>query len=182
MSDANMSNIIQILTEVWYHTATNLLKITALLAYARIFRISRSFRLALWITGAAVVVWWTIYLILLFVLPYVQCTPHQKAITPLTPGHCPSVNRAWYLTSPIINVLFDLVVLVLPLPMIWKLQVKIGQKMQVFLMFFLGYRYARLCTLHSTVGTNESKLGICKHRTFWPCRRTSFATEEWSPS
>ena len=140
MSDANISSIIMILTMVMYATATNLLKISALVLYARIFRISRPFRMFLWITAIAITLWWILFNILLFILPEMHCHPRRKAITPLVPGHCSGSDNAYYLGSPIINVVLDLIVLILPMPMIWNLQVKLAQKIQISLLFFLGYR------------------------------------------
>ncbi|MCJ1397123.1 hypothetical protein MMC11_000315 [Xylographa trunciseda] len=137
-SDLTMINIVQLVTFMWYCTATSFLKISALVFYARIFSISRRFRIVLWITGAAVTIFW----ILLLVLPFTHCNPPLKAFYPLLKGTCWSGGTPWYLGSCITNVLLDLIVLVLPMPMVWDLQLKLGRKMQLSLIFLIGYSSA----------------------------------------
>lgn len=130
------------MTFIWYATTTCLLKISALLLYARIFSISSLFRAVLWVTGGAVTIFW----ILFVVFPFTHCNPPLKAFYPLLKGTCSGGGVPWYLGSSITNVLLDLITLVLPMPMVWDLQLKLGRKMQLSLIFQIGYRYVNTYT------------------------------------
>jgi hypothetical protein len=66
------------------------------------------------------------------------CQPVTKAWDPTIPdGHC--VDRlSIMLASSVINVVTDFLMIIAPFPVIWKLNMRVWQKLGVTLMFFLG--------------------------------------------
>lgn len=53
-------------------------------------------------------------------------------------GHCSNVDTVW-LGSVIPSTIIDLIILIMPLPMIWKLQMKLTKKILVMGVFVCGY-------------------------------------------
>ncbi|KAK9792204.1 putative Integral membrane protein [Seiridium cardinale] len=93
-----------------------LIKLSSLLMYARIFGRSPTFRTILWCSGACVTSWF----ICTAIVPWFNCTPVRKTLDPFLPGQCFD-RMAWFLTSSIINATIDLFILLLPIPMLWRL-------------------------------------------------------------
>ena len=62
--------------------------------------------------------------------------------------------------------MLDLIVLVLPMPMIWKLQLKLGKKIQLSFIFLLGYRYVYDCAAdvqgHSLIAISSAFVGLAR--------------------
>ena len=117
-----------------YNTGLTLVKVSVLLFYSRVFKGVRGFSIALWTVGAIVVGWWiTITFLSLF-----TCVPIAKAWDSTSPGHCEDTYRE-HLGAAIANVLTDFVILILPLPPLWKLHTTKARKVTLSLMFALGY-------------------------------------------
>lgn len=75
--------------------------------------------------------------ILAIILTSVSCIPTSKAWQPWIDGHCfdrriTDILTAW------VNLLMDLVVLILPQPIIWKLNMTRNRKIGVSLVFSAG--------------------------------------------
>ena len=69
-----------------------------------------------------------------------QCSPVQKQWDFAVPGHCYSLYGTFIgVTVP--NVFIDLLLLILPVPMLWKLQIKTTKKLALTANFLLGYRF-----------------------------------------
>ncbi|KAI1751883.1 hypothetical protein F4782DRAFT_503490 [Xylaria castorea] len=66
------------------------------------------------------------------------CNPIEKNWIPWTPGTCRQMNTL-YLASAVPSVLIDLVILILPIPKIWRLQASVSRKFAIILIFVLGY-------------------------------------------
>ncbi|KAE8416056.1 hypothetical protein BDV36DRAFT_284807 [Aspergillus pseudocaelatus] len=66
------------------------------------------------------------------------CQPVAKAWDPtINEGHC--VDRlSIMLASSVLNVITDFLMIIAPIPLIWKLNMRVWQKLGVTLMFFLG--------------------------------------------
>ncbi|KAK8036949.1 hypothetical protein PG991_001263 [Apiospora marii] len=111
-----------------------LIKASALLFYARIFNRSKRFRTILWGFGAAVAGWF----LCTALVPWFNCRPTRKTIDPFIPGVCFD-RMNWFLSSCVINTTLDLAILIMPVPQIWKLQMTTRRKVQVTLVFLLGY-------------------------------------------
>lgn len=54
------------------------------------------------------------------------------------PGRCFDIP-SWYLSSGVYDAVLDVAVLILPVPMVWKLQMKQGRKLLVLGLFVCGY-------------------------------------------
>lgn len=97
-------------------------KIAILLFYLRV-NPNKSFRYTVFAV-VFIIACYTIGLMMAVVFP---CTPVKKLWNPLTPGKCIDQNPI-YLASVIINTSVDVIVLVLPIPMLIKLQVNTRTK------------------------------------------------------
>ncbi|PHH89662.1 hypothetical protein CDD83_5580 [Cordyceps sp. RAO-2017] len=123
-----------------YGSCVCLVKLSALLLYARIFkRSSRAFVAALAAVAALVVVWWAVAA----VVPWSFCRPWRKNVEPLVPGEC-HPQKAWFTASAFINAALDLLVLLLPMPAVWRLQMTARKRLSVMFIFLLGYSSAFL--------------------------------------
>lgn len=66
-----------------------------------------------------------------------QCTPVDSNWDASIVAHCVDLNTALVVLSSI-NVLTDFIILVLPMPLIWRLKTSIRRKMQLTSIFLLG--------------------------------------------
>ena len=56
----------------------------------------------------------------------------------MTPGTC-TVIEAQFVSTASLNILIDLVLLLLPLPVLWRLHITKRQKIGLMAVFILGY-------------------------------------------
>jgi hypothetical protein len=137
------ANVLEALKILWatyliYDTGLTLAKVSALFFYARIFgTYSRKFKFALWITHGLVISWW----IGIVLGTIIMCNPVDKNWVPTAPGYCGSTEALW-LGSAIPSVLIDLIILILPLPMLWGLRLRLSRKILICGVFICGYWYA----------------------------------------
>ncbi len=119
-----------------FDAAISLPKLSALLFYARIFMIPGNtwFTRSLWITAALVIAW----LISGISSSTFQCTPVSKAWSPNVPGHCIHLS-GWWIGISCSSVIIDFIILILPLPVLWNLQLKRFRKCLVTAVFICGY-------------------------------------------
>lgn len=120
-----------------YDIAICLTKASALLFLSRIFpkRVNGSwFNVALWIIHAMNVAW----LIGILFGTIFMCNPVEKNWNPTVPGHCGPTSALW-IGSAVPNVVIDLMILILPLPKIWGLQISRARKVGLTIVFALGY-------------------------------------------
>lgn len=111
-------------------------KCSVLLFYIRIFGTSsKCFRYSVYGIQALNLAW----LLSIWVFTIFQCHPVQKAWMPSVPGHCVSTSSLW-LASAIPSVAIDLMILFVPLPMLWQLQMKKSRKALIIGVFSCGYR------------------------------------------
>ena len=118
----------------WYDTAISLIKLSALMLYVRIFNIDRSFRAACWVLGILISCW----RIILIVVPWTFCHPARKTVDPFISGTC-AESPKWFLATAFINAFLDLTILILPMPIAWRLNMKRERKISVSIAFLLGY-------------------------------------------
>lgn len=110
-------------------------KSSALFFYARVFTQTRSrFRYSLW-TLQAFNVLWLLGTILAVIF---MCSPVAKVWNQSTPGHCRSPGDIW-LGSGVSSVFIDVLILVLPIPILWGLQMKPSRKFLAVLVIILGH-------------------------------------------
>ena len=120
-------------TELCYFPSIALTKLSILFFYARVFPL-REFKRYLYAVGALVISWWiacqgtTIF----------ECSPihFSWTKTPST-GHCIDFPK-YFIGSAIPNIATDLVLLALPLPQIWKINLPSTQKLGLMGIFLLG--------------------------------------------
>lgn len=98
--------------------------------------------LTLQFAGAQYVTWIIIvlqacWLVQTLLIGFLICRPIQKNWDPTTPGVCGS-RIAGYTSVSVVNVIIDCLMLILPLPMVFNLQVKQGYKIGLFSIFSIG--------------------------------------------
>ena len=131
---ARQIDIVLFATDFPYNTGITLVKVSALFFYARVFRVSQIFRTCLWATGALVVSWWITF----DILAICTCNPPRKQWDTEIAGHCLDSYKT-FVAAATPNVIIDVIILVLPLPMLWKLQVSLRRKLALVGAFILGY-------------------------------------------
>ncbi|KAF3061499.1 hypothetical protein GL218_03013 [Daldinia childiae] len=133
----NVKPFLKLLWVVYYifDTGTAVSKSSALFFYARVFGSTNSrFKYALWLVHAMNVIWLvTILLDVTF-----MCTPIAKAWDTTLDGHCLNTGRFW-MGSGITSLIIDIIILVMPMPMLWKLHMKTIRKIQILGVFICGY-------------------------------------------
>ena len=119
-----------------YNIAVALTKYSVILFYARVFnsKQNRAFRISLWVATFIV----SGILIFSIVETIFQCTPIKKAWNSAVPGYCIDEQAAWFAHAGL-SVGADVVILALPLPMLWGLNLKLPQKLLVSVVFVCGY-------------------------------------------
>ena len=115
-----------------------LAKTSFLLFLYHIFHVDLKFRIASWIIGFVVVVWSTVtFLLMIFSCHPIKANWDVKLyLKPTT--HC--YPRAYDVINihGFCNVITDFALLVLPLPMLWKLQMNVRKKLSIVAIFATG--------------------------------------------
>ena len=131
------------------HTYTYLLgivlaKLSLLLYLYRIFRVDLRFRIACWIIGITVTVWTFVTLMLcLFSCRPVRATWEVALLLdPKTKCNPKIYNTIW--VQGFCNIITDFALLILPVPMVWRLQMDLKKKLGVFAVFATGSGYVGL--------------------------------------
>ena len=112
-------------------------RIALLLMYLRLFGVSTPFRYATW----AVMCFVTGYLFCNIITLIFGCTPIDKYWKPDEPGHCINLVQADHAYGSM-NVVSDLLLFLLPLPMVSQLNLSAREKLGLFLVFMGGIGYA----------------------------------------
>ncbi|KAL8777851.1 MAG: hypothetical protein Q9194_002327 [Teloschistes cf. exilis] len=120
---------------VIYNPVIVLVKISILLQYITVFVAHRG---NLFHYGCHILIWVNVVFYSVMTLVYIfQCKPRQKLWIPSTPGHCHSEHtRGVYSGS--INVISDFAILILPLPIIIRLQRPSVKKIRPLVVFGFG--------------------------------------------
>ncbi|KAL8829587.1 MAG: hypothetical protein Q9191_001938 [Dirinaria sp. TL-2023a] len=116
-----------------YGFATYWAKLTIVLLLLRIFGVDNRFRLAAWI----LIIFWTLYLIIGQFLLIFHCSPTNKSWDPLLPGHCLNITRLG-IASGYVYIIYDFFFILLPVPMVWRLQLATKLKLGVISVFLTG--------------------------------------------
>ncbi len=109
-------------------------KLSILLFYHRIFR-NQIFHKLIWVLGVMVVVWGISF----FFATLFECYPISQVWTTFygQPRKCYDYLPMFFATV-ITNMIMDIMILTIPWPMIWKLQMPLRQKVAVTGIFLLG--------------------------------------------
>ncbi|KAL8931271.1 MAG: hypothetical protein Q9211_007094, partial [Gyalolechia sp. 1 TL-2023] len=111
-------------------------KLSILFFYHRLFP-SRTFFIVSLIIGLASILWW----VGLMLTAFLQCRPLAYNWDRSIPnGHCVNGNVIGYAITSV-NIVTDLVVLVLPIPWLWGMNMAVPKRMAVVGLFVLGSLY-----------------------------------------
>ena len=113
-----------------------LTKISILFLLYRIFGHFKRFRFALGSAAIFVISIW----IPCTLLTFWSCTPIEKNWNKAFPGRCIDQIEFFRLNG-VCNLLSDVLILLLPVPMVCRLEIKTRQKVEVLLMFAFGLLY-----------------------------------------
>ncbi|KNG89550.1 hypothetical protein ANOM_001937 [Aspergillus nomiae NRRL 13137] len=120
--------------EIFYVINLLTIKLSILMMYRRIFtNISRLFRVGAMICGAVVTLWATAFV----PAAIFQCTPVAKAWDIDIPGHCISLQLAFYCVA-LPNILTDVAILSLPVRSCWQLHRSVLYRLSLIGIFMLG--------------------------------------------
>ncbi|KAJ4138334.1 hypothetical protein NW768_002157 [Fusarium equiseti] len=121
-----------VVAEVLYAWNLGWTKLSLLLMYYRIFRVPY-FKTMAWIVGSFVFAWViTITFLFIFI-----CVPVAKLWYPDLPGHCINQVGTW-IANAASTIFTDVVILCLPIPPIWKLQLGKSEKLGLTAAFAIG--------------------------------------------
>ncbi|MCJ1279146.1 hypothetical protein MMC21_006970 [Puttea exsequens] len=138
--------------QLWYTVGTLqctgllLTKISVLMLFHRIFIIP-VFRLLLKIIGVVMLLWWVGTIL----ADTLICIPIAANWDPTISAHCGN-KQSLAIVPPIPWIVTDLIILLMPLPMVWKLQLPRLQKVGLACLFLLGgFAMVASCVRYSTL-------------------------------
>ena len=111
---------------------TSCVRVSILLFYWRVFTV-RKFRRAVLATGSIVAFAGTVFF---FIFAF-QCSPPSHFWNVHSEGTCID-QTTYYIAAGSINLLEDVVVLVLPMPVLWRLKATVPRKIALSFIFALG--------------------------------------------
>ena len=120
-----------------YQPAITMPKYSALLFYVRVFGVgadSRVFRMNI-VTAAGVVTVWFFWALL---FGFLECSPVRKNWLPTIPGHCIRASN-WFLGLAAVSTIIDVYIMLLPLPILWRMHTGRKRKMMLTGFFFCAY-------------------------------------------
>lgn len=120
--------------QVLWAAALCCIKVSITLFYIQIFSV-RSFRIAAYCAMGASVT----FAVIAMLDPLVICRPLKFNWQPTLPGGKCGDRSTFWLTTGLLNIITDLFVLSLPIPMVWKLQVPRANKIALLIIFGLGF-------------------------------------------
>ncbi|PLB48663.1 hypothetical protein P170DRAFT_356740 [Aspergillus steynii IBT 23096] len=118
--------------EISYTLLVPSIKISILLLYRRIFPV-RKFQIASWIVTGLVCSW----CLAVFLTVLVQCRPISLNWDKSQEGTCLDAKQ-FFFGNAISNLLIDVVILTMPIPMVLQLQLRTSQKLTILGIFLLG--------------------------------------------
>ena len=116
---------------VWA-AANTAVKLSVLDLYIQIFR-NKSFRIVSYVLMAVSIG----YLIMVILEAFLLCKPFAYSWNKLRKGHCGDQHKI-FLSSGIVNLLIDVTIVILPMPMLWGLQLGLSKKIALTFIFGLG--------------------------------------------
>ena len=123
-----------IATDAVWAAANTSIRISIVHFYITIFRSNRIFLKIAY----AVMVFVSTFGVAIFVSDVLTCRPLSKTWNPLQPGVCESPFASLIALSSF-NIATDLIIILLPMPMIWGLQMATHRKIELTIIFALGF-------------------------------------------
>lgn len=122
-----------LVTNCLYYWNIAVTKVSVLLLYARIFRFKSYLTTWSWIMGGICVAW----AVTISFLTIFNCVPIHKGWDASVPGYCmnKAIPRA---ANAGMTIVTDVIILILPIPKVWKLQMPPAKKTAVLFAFSLG--------------------------------------------
>jgi hypothetical protein len=112
-----------------------LTKASIILLYLRIF-IQKTFRIICWAMLSIIVA----YMIATTAAAIFQCTPIPRAWDKTIPGTCINITQNWFANAGF-SIATDVIILLMPMPIIYSLNLQINQKLGLMFIFALGGLY-----------------------------------------
>lgn len=122
------------LAQIVYKAAINLTKVCIILLYLRIFNKIRWFRWACWFLLGSV----ASYCLASVMATVFQCSPIERSFDKSIDGHCVNNSQFWYANAGF-SIATDIIILLLPMPLVYQLQVPMPQKVALMAVFALGF-------------------------------------------
>ena len=122
------------IVDLIYTTGLTVIKMSVLLSYVRVFRTVLVYRVIFWIVAFLIISW----VIAISFMAIFSCAPIHKAWDSTLPGHCQPYYKI-FLGAAIPNIVIDFILLVLPIPMLWRLHVERSSKIALAAVFSAGY-------------------------------------------
>ena len=108
-------------------------KFSILILYLRLFAVNKNFRYFTWVTMAFVAG----YLLANLMTQIFGCSPRPKYWNPDIPGRCINYTKAG-LAYGSMNIVSDMLIFILPLPVVWRLKLTRREKAGVSVIFLSG--------------------------------------------
>lgn len=136
--DETVFSKLQLVGTLAFDFSISFSKMSALAFYSRVFRrrtiTSRVWQWCYYITFGLTIAW----LISMVAIALFRCVPLSKLWSPSTPGKCVTRSNT-YLAGALSSVLIDIMILLLPLPLIFKLKIRLVRKLLIAGTFIIGY-------------------------------------------
>lgn len=120
--------------QIFYFLSSVFFKSSLILLYWRIFGVSRDFRKVLLVAWTIVI----LYFIANLLAAIFECKPVAAYWDHTIPGAKCVDTVAFYRWNGVANLLIDFMILTLTVPMIWRLSLKLKQKITLTGLFLLG--------------------------------------------
>lgn len=126
-----------IVCQILYGIGLSLVKTSMMALYLKLFGTKASIRTAIYVTGAIVWAWGLSIVLESFLI----CQPIEFNWNPTLPGGKCGNRNAAFVVAGVLNMVTDLMVMSLPIPYIWNLQLRVGRKIGLSVAFSLGLLY-----------------------------------------
>ncbi|KAI0179745.1 hypothetical protein GGR52DRAFT_587285 [Hypoxylon sp. FL1284] len=134
-SNLEMGNKILFIDAFLFDWTISLPKFSVLFFYGRIFAGTRRwFSVALWTVGALNTSW----VLSNVISRFNHCMP-VSAAWKQTPGESCFPQWGWFLGTAIASLVIDILIFLMPMPLLWSLQVPLSRRILVVVIFVFGY-------------------------------------------
>ncbi|KAH7398120.1 hypothetical protein BKA64DRAFT_708780 [Cadophora sp. MPI-SDFR-AT-0126] len=158
-----------VLTGLFYNICQMFIKLSYLALYLRLSP-NKTFRLILYTTMALV----CCYGIPAATISMLQCRPLAKLWSPHMPGSCIDIG-AFHISITVINMVLDMTVFVLPIPVLWAIKLPRRQRLSLVGVFGVGvllasaFRLKCLITLLNTPSFRSDNTWTTVDSLNWSC-------------
>ncbi|KAF2148243.1 hypothetical protein K461DRAFT_233207 [Myriangium duriaei CBS 260.36] len=160
-------------SQVLYKLSIAITKLSILRFYERMFKVHKNFTRTCKVFSLIILAW----IVAVFFATIFQCTPIDytwKGKASGIRGSCINVRASWF-ANAVFNISTDLIIVFLPMPIVFRLQMKLRPKLQLCALFALGLMVCvtsilRATTLNATASqadrtwypVNSSMWSVCE--------------------